>query len=275
MPADFSYDPVTAVDEKSATGATADIFADIRDVMGIPLVTSIWRGLAGMDDSLAQAWRATRPIYLHGEPDRALARIVEQAELPRPEALAPTQLTCAGISKEDLSHIRTIIHAYNRSNGMNLVALSALIAPAAPKSGIPSAMVAPRWPEFPQLLAREALSDDTWDLIRHVNAFGAPSLDANVATLWRHLGHWPSLLSLIHAGLAPLQARGEVELATSRMVEATQAEAVTLAAWRELDAPLIDVIGAGAMTTVTGYVTTKTQVVRMVTLGHILARWLA
>jgi hypothetical protein len=32
MNADFSYDPVTAVDEATATGATADIFADIRAI---------------------------------------------------------------------------------------------------------------------------------------------------------------------------------------------------------------------------------------------------
>jgi len=62
MSADFTYDPVTAVDEKSATGIIAEIFADIREVMGIPLITSIWRGLAGMDNSLEVAWRAARPI---------------------------------------------------------------------------------------------------------------------------------------------------------------------------------------------------------------------
>jgi hypothetical protein len=49
---DFAYDPVTAIDESSAVGDTAVLFADIRQTMGIPLVTSIWRGLAGMDDML-------------------------------------------------------------------------------------------------------------------------------------------------------------------------------------------------------------------------------
>ena len=57
MSTDFSYDPVTAVDEAAATGKTAEIFADIRATLGIPLVTSIWRGLAGMDNSLQVTWR--------------------------------------------------------------------------------------------------------------------------------------------------------------------------------------------------------------------------
>jgi hypothetical protein len=50
MTADFAYDPVTAIDEAKAVGETAALFAEIRQIMRIPLVTSIWRGLAGMDD---------------------------------------------------------------------------------------------------------------------------------------------------------------------------------------------------------------------------------
>lgn len=52
MTDDFSYDPVTAVNEATATGPTAALFADIRATIGIPLVTSIWRALAGTDDAL-------------------------------------------------------------------------------------------------------------------------------------------------------------------------------------------------------------------------------
>ena len=55
MTVDFAYDPVTAMDEATATGETAVLFAEIRQTMRIPLVTSIWRGLAGMDDSLRLA----------------------------------------------------------------------------------------------------------------------------------------------------------------------------------------------------------------------------
>ncbi len=124
---DFTYDPVTAVDEQTATGVTAEIFADIRSVMGIPLVTSIWRGLAGMGDSLEIAWQATRPIYLHGCPDQVLAQVVEQTVLPAPAPLAPTQLKCTGIDAQALSHIRTIINAYNRSNGMNLATITGYV----------------------------------------------------------------------------------------------------------------------------------------------------
>ena len=48
MSSDISYDPVSAIDENEAVGLTADIFLDIRQTMKIPLVTSIWRGLAAV-----------------------------------------------------------------------------------------------------------------------------------------------------------------------------------------------------------------------------------
>ena len=89
MTADFSYDPVTAIDEAQAVGETA-LFGEIRQTMRIPLTTSIWRGLAGMDDSLRLAWVAAKPIYESGEPERALTRSVAAVGLPRPEPLAPT-----------------------------------------------------------------------------------------------------------------------------------------------------------------------------------------
>lgn len=270
MSADFSYDPVTAIDEATATGATAEIFADIRQTMGIPLITSIWRGLAGMGDSLPTAWSATRPIFLSGHPVNALARVVEQTGLPMPEPLAPTQLACAGISDAQLKAIRTIIDAYNRSNGMNMVALAALIAPQTGKREDACPNTPPTWAPYPALKEREALDDNTWDLIRHVNAFGAPGIDANVATLWRHLGHWPNLLALIYSAFAPKHADGSIAAATNRMVELTRKEGERMAAWRNEET----VLSEQARNTITNYVTTPTQVIRMVTIGHTLAHWL-
>ena len=100
MTADFAYDPVTAIDEAQATGETAVLLAEIRQTMRIPLVTSIWRGLAGMDDCLRLAWAAAKPIYESGEPERALMRSVAAVGLPRPEPLAPTAIVCVGTHRK-------------------------------------------------------------------------------------------------------------------------------------------------------------------------------
>lgn len=270
MSTDFSYDPVTAVDEATATGATAEIFADIRATMGIPLITSIWRGLAGMDDDLAKVWQEAKPIYLSGHPEKALARMVEQCGLPIPEPLAPTQLACAGIDDSQLASIRTIVDAYNRSNGMNMVALAALVSPQAGAREDACPRTMPTWKEFPVLKSREAIDADTWDLIRHVNAFGAPGTNAHVATLWRHFGHWPQLLSLIYSAFAPKHADGSISAAAKRMVELTRIEGARMAGWRNTDV----VLSEQARNTLTAYVATPTLVARMVIIGHALARWL-
>ncbi|UCH47412.1 MAG: hypothetical protein JSU95_15235 [Betaproteobacteria bacterium] len=270
MSEDFSYDPVTAVDEATATGATAKIFADIRETMGLPILTSIWRGLASMDDSLGAVWSAAKPIYLSGHPETALARVVEQSDLPVPELLPPTLLACAGIDISQLEAIRTIVDAYNRSNGMNLVALAAVVSPQADAREEACPVTTPKWGAFPALMARDAIDDDTWELIRHVNAFGAPSIDAHVATLWRHLGHWPNLLALIYCAFAPLHADGSISAATDRMIKLTRQEGARMAHWRNEDV----VLSEQARNTLIGYVSTPTQVARMVTIGHAIARWL-
>ena len=84
---DFSYDPVTAIDEDKASGETAKIFSDIRNTMGIPLITSIWRGLAGMNNNLPKVWRLAKPIYKSGKPEKALFEMVEKLNLPIPKTL--------------------------------------------------------------------------------------------------------------------------------------------------------------------------------------------
>jgi hypothetical protein len=38
-------------------------------MMNIPVVTSIWQGLAGMGDGLRQAWSGSKPIFEAGEPE--------------------------------------------------------------------------------------------------------------------------------------------------------------------------------------------------------------
>jgi len=272
MDKDFSYDPVTAVDESSATGETAEIFADIRATMNIPLVTSIWRGLASMDDSLARTWALTKPLYTDGLAERALGEVIERATLPLPAALAPTQLACLDIDASQLTQIRTIINAYNRSNGLNLVTLSALLTPARDDESITATGPGkPQWTEFPKLLEKTEIPADTWDLVRHVNAFGAHGIDANIATLWRHLAHWPGLLALIYTAFAPGQADGSIDTATAEVTALAETVGSALARAHPADVSGIPEI---AQKTITGYVKTPTQVVRMVTLGHTMAQWL-
>jgi hypothetical protein len=53
-------DPVPAIAEASATGAVAELFADIRLVLGVEVVNLIWRHLATIPDALPRAWGMLR-----------------------------------------------------------------------------------------------------------------------------------------------------------------------------------------------------------------------
>ena len=107
---------------KAATGEVAEIFADIRATMDIPMLTSIWRTLVAVDGGLPAGWQAVKPLYQTGIPATALARVIDGADLPLPEPWI-----YVGLPPTDLAAAQAIVDAYNRSNGMNMIALSALV----------------------------------------------------------------------------------------------------------------------------------------------------
>jgi hypothetical protein len=119
------------------------------------------------------------------------------------------------------------------------------------------------------LLAADAIDAECWALLRAINTFGGGS-SHGLATLWRHLAHWPGLLALIHAALAPLRQSGALAAAMQRVHERGRAEAAQLAQLR----PEALVLPDAARRMIAAYVATPRVVARMVSLGHILGRWL-
>ena len=127
MNSDISYDPVSVIDEKEAIGETAKIFKDIRETMNIPLITSIWRGLAEIDDSLKKIWTIARPIYETQNPEKKLKEIIEEIKLPLLPKFTDDELSKCRLTPKDWEEILIILKAYNRSNGMNMVVLHSII----------------------------------------------------------------------------------------------------------------------------------------------------
>jgi hypothetical protein len=265
------HDPVAAISEAEATGETAAIFSDIRQTMQIPFITSIWRTLVDVEGGLSAAWALAKPLYESGQPAAALLRLREQAVLPLPEPLAPGQLSCAGVSAEDLAVIRALIAAYNRSNGLNLMALTGLVAP--PAGAPPDASVPPDpppWPQLPPLPAPVDIPADVWTFLYHINRFGAVPGEEGLATIWRHLAHWPGLLAVIYTGLAPLQQDGTIQRSTQHVLEIAQTEGARLAHLR----PEVVRLPEAARRMIGNYVRNPGLVARMVAIGHGLGRWL-
>ena len=76
--------------------------------MNITLITSIWRGLAGMDNSLEDIWILTKPIYLSGTLELALNKMINSINLP-----LPNKFNHKNFNQKDINNIREIIKVYN------------------------------------------------------------------------------------------------------------------------------------------------------------------
>jgi hypothetical protein len=76
-------DPVPAIAEANATGENAEIFADIRRVLGVDVVNLIWRHLATIPGALPRAWGSLRPLYVDGTIGAEAAALHGDLDFPR------------------------------------------------------------------------------------------------------------------------------------------------------------------------------------------------
>lgn len=212
-----------AVAEDAAGGETAALFADIRAVLGVGVVNLIWRHLATIPGALPWAWGAVRPAYADGRLAAAAAGLEATLALPRVAALPPAVLGAAGLDAAARGAVGSVLAAYAWTNPLALVALSALAlrleggaatvtAPAAhppmDRATLPPLALPPL--ALPPLPGPAELSPDTIALIGELNALGATRPDAVLATMYRHLAHWPPALALAWMLLAPRAEDGSL-----------------------------------------------------------------
>ncbi len=265
------HDPVSALAEEDATGIIADIFEDIRQTMHLPLLTSIWRILAAEEAALVAVWQAAKPIFESGLPEQSYIKLA-QSPLPVPSPLVTGQLAAAGIKPGDLTTIRHILNVYNRSNSLNFLVLSALFAePAQMAVDAPTTTPMTLNMGLPPLLSETDLPPALWQFLHELNKFGASPDEPGLATVWRHLSHWPGFLAVTHAALAPLQNQGTIADCIQLMLTFAKTEAPRLAHAKNVTPH----IPAAARQTIARYVTHPGLVVRMVTIGLGLSSWLA
>ena len=264
---DFSYDPVTAISEDQATGKTAEIFLDIKKTMQIPLITSIWRGLAGMNNSLEDVWILTKPIYLSGTPELALNHMLNSISFP-----IPTKFNSEIFNAEDLKHIKDIIKVYTKSNGMNLMALSAFIK-SEYKPRVVISNITPKIVEasFPRLLNKEEISKKNWEIVKKVNSLGGiKNKDNHVATLWRHLSYWPNFLDKAYKNIKIFESNGDLMKTQNDVLNYLENNGINLKRQKDKYTN----INISTLNTIKNYVCTTNQVIRMVVLGRIMLKWL-
>ena len=224
-------DPICAITEAAATGETAAIFADIRGVLGVEVVNLIWRHLATIEGALPWAWRALRPLYCDGSVVGEAAGLRRELALPRMPPIQVEVFAGLGLRPDDLGIIRGVLAAYDHTNAMAMVALTALRArldthtPRDAKAAEPMTVAAaPRIP-LPKLLDLTDMRPETAALVIALNGIGARRPSAVLASMYRHLAHWPSYLSFAWLLLAPLESDGRLAVVIDQAQRAALARA--------------------------------------------------
>ncbi len=226
----MNADPIPAVREDEAAGAVAATFADLRHTLGIPFVNLIWRHLATMPNCLTTVWTLVRPIYRAPEFARLTAELRGAVTWPPDLALPPFVYDAAGLGAADRAEVAALIADYNMGNGGNLLPLLAadlflrgdgVPGPAAPfphpapaVEPAPDAVAARRSRPLPAL---SALAPAHLALVMALDAFGRSEASDGVASLYRHLAHWPAFLGLAYARLVPLQTEGRLRREQERL----------------------------------------------------------
>ena len=208
---------VPSILESEATGKVAEIYVDIRRVLGASIVNLIWRNLATIPDALGWTWSAARQLYLGPAPGYAEA-VRRAIDLPAVPSFSSDKLAAAGLSNDDLAKIRSILDSYHHTNALALVVLSALVmhyeptqqGAVSPSDGTPRPL-AVKLPELPPM---QSLKPEVVHLIEELNGFGEDTDKSLIASMYRHLGYWPTYLSLVRTMLVPLETEGRLHALT-------------------------------------------------------------
>src|SRR5437868_12519397 len=106
---------VPSILESEARGEIADIYADIRKVLGTSVVNLIWRNLATMPGALEWTWSTVRPLYLGDAPLHAEA-VKQTIAMPEWPGFSADTLLAAGIGESDQTIIRNVLDSYQYTN---------------------------------------------------------------------------------------------------------------------------------------------------------------
>jgi hypothetical protein len=211
-------DSVASILEADARGETAEIFAEIRKVLGTSVVNLIWRNLATLPDALRWTWSTVRPLYLGAAAPHAEA-VRRTLSLPALPPLSVDTLSAAGLDRAALAAIGATLDSYHHTNALALVVLSALLErydPSPGEAARPSATVsAAGATELAALPLLSELTPDVQRLIAELNGFGEDTASFLIASMYRHLAYWPPYLAIVRTLLAPLQADARLHALTN------------------------------------------------------------
>ncbi len=248
-------DDLPEVPENQASGALRGLYQDIRLVLGVPMVNLIFRHIATLPGCLEWVWRTLRPAYVSGEMGRLGNALLMNLALPAQPLLSAFALRAVGVTRTDEKTISGILGAYNRANSMNVIALHTLLnlmrdcehdlrshVSAHPTSKGDRARVETT-EKIPPMLSIEEMDESARGLVLELMSLRPKGNVPVIASLYRHLAHWPGYLALVITVLRPMGAKGTLERLVDKTRSLAEAEAKTMAARLTTSSPSLFVDG--------------------------------
>ena len=272
-------------DDAQAPPDIALLYGDIRRTLGNEVVNLVFRRLAAQGAPLlAVVWHCLRPAYTDGRLEALAARLLP--ELPMlPDSGAAGVNSWA--NRAEAAAMRRIVLAYDRNNRRNLIGFTALFStpvtappalrppgrkatlrvPAVPDDWLEAMRAAPLASALPLWPDSAALDGPVRDCLTRLDRFGDPGKGPPLASLYRHLAHWPAFLTDAEPRLTPRQASGCLARATAH----TRAQAETAA--RLLPDLAVDPVMQARLEPVIGDLVRRT-LPKMVPIGRLLGAML-
>ena len=193
--------------ETDATGEIAGIFAEVRQLWGVPYVSAIQRHLATRPGFLEWAWEAVGPAFRDGRAQEAGwtaaagLTIAPLVRIPRPA------LAVWGVDARGIEMARLVADGFVRVAPVNMMFAALVKRLLAGEQPVGSHAAATLWaapaalPAPPAMVDPASLDADQ----RSVLMLFASEMDGKpfVPGLYRMLAHWPGLLAHLGTVLAP------------------------------------------------------------------------
>jgi hypothetical protein len=211
------------ITETEAPDNIREIYTDIRACLGAPMVNLVYRHMATIPGCLEWAWGTLRPLFASGMIPELATRIRRDVNFPTTVPIARAAL--AGM---DQAAIAATLDGYNHANPMNLIALEVLRLSLAhgPEGTVPNSET-PLPAEAPKLPAMVDPASADAEIARLLNILARQGTGVDggvVPSLYRHLAHWPDLLTLVARSTDDLLERVDfVELCSTLESRATEA----------------------------------------------------
>jgi hypothetical protein len=220
--------------ERDATGATREIYGELKRLGGVPMVALIFRHLATQPGALEWAWTAIGPAMASGRLQETAWRIAAQARLEPIAPMPRAALAALGVDAAALREIHAVADAYNRANPANLLSVACLARLQGGASGtaLPARAWHPPTPIGPlvPMIDVSTMPREVADLLEFVAATGAQGGARLVPSLYRHFGDRPAFVALLVTLLMPRFADGSIARTVASIRTAMDEAADQLAA---------------------------------------------